>query len=222
MTARSLTLPTWRRLLVGIAGAAVVSAIFFPVYIAGATTTGLFDRRFHLYANWELVMPFWPPMVMAYLSMYVLFVLPPFQLDERELIVLVKRLVMGSLIGGAVFLCLPSEIGFVERTDASVWQPLFDAIYAVDSRANAVPSFHVIYTASILLAFMDVATTRLRIVYLTWLLVVCASTLLTHRHHLLDVAGGLAIALAVRAFIRTQPRATVSAMKAYPLTGAAP
>ena len=43
-----------------------------------------------------------------------------------------------------------------------VWQPLYDLIYAVDLRSNAVPSFHVIYTASILLALMAVATPRLR------------------------------------------------------------
>jgi membrane-associated phospholipid phosphatase len=31
-----------------------------------------------------------------------------------------------------------------------------------------------------------------------WLILVCASTVLTHRHHLLDVASGIAIALAAR------------------------
>jgi membrane-associated phospholipid phosphatase len=45
---------------------------------------------------------------------------------------------------------------------------------------------------------MAVATARLRWVYLAWLAIVCASTVLTHRHHLLDVAAGLAIAVAVR------------------------
>ena len=71
---------------------------------------------------------------------------------------------------------------------------------------NAVPSFHVIYTASILLAFIDVASPRLRIAYLAWLVAVCASTLLTHRHHLIDVASGLAIAFAVRALLRSRAR----------------
>jgi hypothetical protein len=198
MTGRPLGIPTWRGLAVGILGAAVVSLVFFPIYLGGASTTGLLGHRLPLYASWELALPFWPPMILCYLSMFVLFVIPPLQLDEQELIELVRRLVIASVIGGVVFFCLPAEVGFAERHDAGLWQPLYDMVYAVDGRANAVPSFHVIYTASILIAFIDVATPRLRIAYAVWLVVVCASTVLTHRHHLLDVTFGLAIALAVR------------------------
>jgi membrane-associated phospholipid phosphatase len=202
VTGRPPTIPTLRRFAVGILGAAVVSLAFFPIYLGGATTTGLLGHRLDLYAGWELALPFWPPMIVFYLSMFVLFVMPPWQLDEPELIELVRRLVIASVIGGVVFFCLPTEVGFAERTDAGLWQPLYNAIYAVDGRANAVPSFHVIYTASILIAFIAVATPRLRIVYALWLVVVCASTVLTHRHHMLDVASGLAIALAVRGLAR--------------------
>ena len=141
-------------------------------------------------------------MIVAYLSMFALFLMPPMQLEPGELADLARRLVIASLIGGVVFFCLPSEIGFAERTDAGIWQPAYDFLYAIDDRFNAVPSFHVIYTASILLAFIDVALPRLRIAYVAWLILVCASTVLTHRHHLIDVVSGLAIAFAVRALLR--------------------
>jgi len=198
MTGRPLTFPTWKRLTTGLIGALVVSLVFFPIYIGGGISTGLLGHWLHLYAGFELALPFWPAMIVAYLSMFALFLLPPFQLDESELVELARRLVWASIAGGVVFLCLPSTIGFAERTDAGLWQPLYDVIYALDGRANAVPSFHVIYTSSILLALMDVATPRLRLAYAFWLVLVCASTVLTHRHHLIDVATGLAIALAVR------------------------
>ena len=114
-----------------------------------------------------------------------------------------RRLVVASLIGGLVFLALPAQLGF-RRAHAmpASGSRLYDGIYRIDNRFNTVPSFHVIYTASILLAFIEVATPRLRRLYLAWLVVVCASTVLTHRHHLLDVAAGLAIAVAVRAVFR--------------------
>jgi membrane-associated phospholipid phosphatase len=57
---------------------------------------------------------------------------------------------------------------------------------------------------------MDVATPRLRILYVLWLVVVCASTVLTHRHHLLDVAGGIAITLAARRLRRAAAPSTQS------------
>jgi len=198
MTGRPLSFPTWTRLWTGILGALVVSLAFFPIYIGGSMTTGVLGQRLHLYAAFELALPFWPAMIVAYLSMFVLFLLPAFQLNESELWELVGRLVVASILGGLVFLVLPSEIGFPEHTGAGRWQPLYDLIYVVDGRANAAPSFHVIYTSTILLALMNVTTPRLRVLYALWLVVVCASTVLTHRHHLLDVASGIAITLAAR------------------------
>jgi PAP2 superfamily protein len=198
MSGRPPSIPTWPRLWTGILGALVVSLAFFPIYIGGSMSTGILGQRLHLYAAFELALPFWPAMIVAYLSMFALFLVPAFQLDERELWTLVGRLVVASILGGLVFLVLPSEVGFAERTDAGRWQPLFAMIHAVDGRANAAPSFHVIYTSTILLALMDAATPKLRILYTLWLVVICASTVLTHRHHLLDVASGLAITLAVR------------------------
>jgi hypothetical protein len=198
MSGRPLSFPTWTRLGTGILGALIVSLAFFPIYIGGDMATGVLGHRLHLYASCELAFPFWSAMVVAYLSMFVLFLVPAFQLNERELWALVGRLVVASILGGLAFLLFPSEIGFIEHSDAGRWQPLYDLIYGVDARANAVPSFHVIYTSTILLALMDVATPRLRILYALWLIVICASTVLTHRHHLLDVASGVAITLAVR------------------------
>ena len=198
MSGRPLSFPTCARLWTGILGALIVSLAFFPIYVGGSMTTGVLGQRLHLYAAFELALPFWPAMIIAYLSMFALFLLPTFQLDERELWALVQRLVAASILGGLVLLLLPSEIGFPEHTDAGRWQALYDLVYSVDGRANAAPSFHVIYTSTILLALMDVATPRLRILYGLWLVVVCASTVLTHRHHLLDVAGGIAITLAAQ------------------------
>src|SRR6185295_12290110 len=134
-----------------------------------AAVTAARPNRWHLYADWELMVPFVPFMIVPYLSMFVLFVLPPFQLDERELQALTTRLILASLLGGMVFLALPAQMGFVPRTDARTWQGIYSAIYKIDGPFNTVPSFHVIYTASILLAMMEVATPALRRAYLAWL-----------------------------------------------------
>jgi membrane-associated phospholipid phosphatase len=209
MTGRPLSWPSWERLAAGITGALIVSAAFFPIYLGGAAVAGLQDHRLHLYAGFELAIPFWPVMIVPYLSMFVLFVIPPLQLEARELTHLVWRLVIASLAGGVIFLCLPSEIGFADRSDAGFWQPLYDGIYSIDGHFNAVPSFHVIYTASILLAMAEAATPRLRIGYFLWLVLVCASTVLTHRHQLIDVASGLAIAFAARAVTRARASAGI-------------
>jgi hypothetical protein len=202
MIPRWLSWPTPGRFAAGLSGALRVSLAFFPVYTGCAAVTAARAGRWHPYADWELAIPFVPFMVVPYLSMFVLFLLPPFQLEEPELRALAARLVVASLLGGMVFLAVPAEMGFVPRSDAGMWQPIYSAIYRIDGPFNTVPSFHVIYTTSILLAMIEVATPGLRRVYLAWLVAVCASTVLTHRHHLLDLAGGLGLALAVPLLLR--------------------
>lgn len=209
MTTRGITWPTWGRLTAGLAGALRVSLVFFPVYIGCSAVTAARAAHWHPYASWELGIPFVPFMIVPYLSMFVLFVLPPLQLDEPELRALTARLIVGSLLGGLVFLALPAEMGFATHDDAGRWQGIYSALYRIDGPFNTIPSFHVIYTVSILLAMIEVATPGLRRVYVAWLVVVCASTVLTHRHHLLDVVAGLALAFAAPALLRGPARRRV-------------
>ncbi|HUR20324.1 MAG TPA: hypothetical protein VMZ90_05905, partial [Vicinamibacterales bacterium] len=178
-----------------------MSLAFFPIYLGCAALTAARASHWHLYANWELQIPFVPFMIVPYLSMFVLFLLPPFQLNAPELRALTARLIVSSVVGAMVFLVLPARMGFVPRDDAQMWQRIYSAIYRIDGPFNTVPSFHVIYTSSILLAMIDVATPALRRAYVAWLVLVCASTVLTHRHHLLDVATGMTISLAAPAFL---------------------
>ena len=81
MSGRPLSVPTWSRLWAGVLGALVVSLAFFPIYVGGSMTTGVLGQRLHLYADFEPALPFWPAMIVAYLSMFVLFLVPAFQLD---------------------------------------------------------------------------------------------------------------------------------------------
>jgi membrane-associated phospholipid phosphatase len=202
VTSRHISWPTRSRIAAGLTGASWVALIFFPVYLGCAAVTAARPGHWHPYASWELGIPFVPAMIVPYLSMFVLFLLPPLQLDETELRALTARLIVASLLGGAMFLVLPAQMGFPTHDDAGRWQGIYSTLYRIDGPFNTVPSFHVIYTASILLAMIEAATPRLRRVYLAWLVVVCASTVLTHRHHLLDVAAGLALAFATPALLR--------------------
>jgi len=190
----------------------MVAAVFFPVYL-GASAAAQHAECWRLYADWERSLPFWPFMIVPYLSLFVLFLMPPLQLEVRELRALTWRLVGASLAGGALLALFPSRVGFVEHHDAGVFQGLYDAMYRADPPVNAAPSFHVLYTAIILLAMRDAAVPALRRAWLGWLVLVCASTVLTHRHHLLDVAFGLALAVAARA---VPPRALKEAAPCDP------
>jgi membrane-associated phospholipid phosphatase len=56
-----------------------------------------------------------------------------------------------------------------------------------------------------LLGCSEGAARPLKWIYAGWLIVLSASTILVHQHHLLDVATGLALAVAVRRMVPLKP-----------------
>ena len=176
-----------------------VGVAFFAVYPTMNWLTSLRARPWHLYLPAELRIPFLPQLVWAYLSMYLLFLLPLFLLPPERMPILGRQLIAGSVISAAIFLLLPAELGFPRQLPGGApYDAIFAGIFGVDRPYNLVPSLHVIFSTAIALACADVVRPALRIALLAWLVVIVASTVLVHQHHLIDVAAALAIVFALR------------------------
>ncbi|MDR2187835.1 MAG: hypothetical protein LBE62_07240 [Azonexus sp.] len=179
--------------------AAWVAVAFFTVYPACNGFSAQRDpaswRRFYLAA--ELHVPLMPQFIWVYLSMYALFLLPPFFLDVAALQRLGKRLIAGTLLSGAIFLLFPAPIGFIRvLPEDPLYAAIFARIFALDPPFNTVPSLHVVFSALIVGALAYSAQCRwLRGVWYGWLALICLSTLLVHQHHVADIAAGLLLAL---------------------------
>jgi hypothetical protein len=176
-----------------------VGIAFFAVYPTMNWITSLRPGPFHLYLPAELAIPFIPQFIWAYLSMYVLFLLPPFFIPAPHMPPLGKQLIAGSLISAVLFLLAPAELGFVRVVPAHApYAALYAGVFGVDRPYNLVPSLHVIYSSAIVLACADFARPAARAGFLVWLVVIVASTVFVHQHHLLDVAAALAIVFLLR------------------------
>jgi membrane-associated phospholipid phosphatase len=188
-----LMFPGWERfrryLLLGLG----LNLLFFLVYGGLNLLTSLRSQRFHLYMDWELRIPFWPEMILGYASLLVLFLLPPFALSAAALNRLARRFVIATLIAAVAFLLFPAQLGFERPEPPGVYGPVYRLLYALDFPHNLVPSLHVAYSTLTLAALGSVSSAWLRSLLALWLGVICLSTLLVHQHHLLDVAGGLAL-----------------------------
>ncbi len=80
--------------------------------------------RVHLDA--ELAMPFVPPLILAYLSLNLIFIPAPFILrTRRELQALALSLVVMTTVAGIGFLLFPAELAYSSR-DPGAWSVLFD------------------------------------------------------------------------------------------------
>ncbi len=180
-----------------------VGVAFFSIYPTCNWLTARRATAYGLYTDWELSLPFIPAFIWVYLSMYVLFLLPPFFLGPAGLRLLGRRLVWATLAAGLAFLLVPGQLGFPRIAPAGdgLLTPLYEQLFAVDLPHNLVPSLHVAFSALILLALIGAAA-ALRWLWWPWLGLICASTLFVHQHHLLDVFAGLALALACHHLIK--------------------
>jgi len=176
-----------------------IAVAFFSVYPTLNWITSLRAQRWHLYVPAELSIPFVPEFIWAYLSMFVLFVIPPFLLPAARMPALGKQLIAGTVLCGLVFLLLPAELGFARETPATPgYAKIYAALFGLDRPYNLVPSLHVYFSAAIALACAVAARPLTRTLLLVWLGVIVSSTLLTHQHHVVDIVAAFALLLIVR------------------------
>ena len=174
-----------------------ISIAFFTVYPLCNWVTSKRDSTFDLYLGFELHAPFVPEFIWAYLSLYVLFIIPPFFLGRLQLEILGKQLLAATILSGIVFLLFPATLGFERSSPLDpFYSALFDNLFAVDLPHNMVPSLHVAFSALILLTLAKyVEHISAKAIFRIWLVLICVSTILVHQHHMLDVATGLLVAI---------------------------
>ena len=180
-----------------------VGVTFFSIYPSCNWLTSHRTDYFNLYIASELSFPFVPEFMLAYLSMYILFAMPPLFLGVVELTALGKQLIFGTLISGLIFLFLPTKLRFIRSVPQDgFYGPLYSNLFSLDMPHNMVPSLHVVFSALILFAIAaTMRTMAQKLFWYGWLVLICASTLFVHQHHLLDVITGLAIAGLLRKVI---------------------
>jgi len=183
--------------------AGMAGVAFFAVYPTLNWYTALRPNRLHLFVSPELRIPFVPQFIWAYLSMYVLFLMPLFLLPAARMPALGKQLLAGTLVSGLLFLLLPADLGFMRVVPADpVYANIYASIFGIDRPHNLVPSLHVIWSSAIILACADIARPPVRIFLYVWLAIVVISTVLVHQHHILDVAAATPLVFILRLLYR--------------------
>lgn len=177
------------------------AVLFFPMYLCAGFVSAWSGRAFHLYLPFETQIPLIPWMIIPYFSLYTVFLVPLFLVPAQEMPGLTRQSVATLLIAFGAFLLVPGQLGFTREPVDGVFGPLFDVMARVDTPHNLVPSLHVAFAALILWGCAARAPWWVRWIFAGWLLLLAVSTVLVHQHHLVDVATGLTLAVAVRRLI---------------------
>ncbi|MEO7651106.1 MAG: Ser/Thr and Tyr protein phosphatase [Bryobacteraceae bacterium] len=183
--------PLKRRLLVYVAWSIPLTLLFVISYGTTNWLAAQRPQRLHLYADWELGIPFVPWMIGVYLSFNAMMMLPVFVLTVREIHRLAAAFALATLAGSVGHSLLPGQLGWAR--EAHVSGP-FAMLYLLDRPHNLVPSLHVAYSVmGGLIVWRRATSAPLRWGTAGWTCALAASVLLIHQHHLLDVVTGAAL-----------------------------
>lgn len=183
-------------------------ALFFLVYFGADRLVAHRGDAVSPAFAFEAAIPFIPWTIVPYQSVFQIFVLPLFQLTAREIDALSRQSTATLLAAGAAFLALPTHLAYRQEEVAGLFAPLYAFLFSIDAVHNCAPSLHVAFAALILLACRDRAAPAMASIYALWLAALAIATLTTHRHHILDVATGLMLAVAIRHVIPLGATAT--------------
>lgn len=191
--------PLADRLRVFLVRGTLVGVTFFGIYPLSNWITSHRAEPRALFLTAELQLPLVPAFIWVYLSMYALFVLPPFFLGIGQLKRLANELIGATIAAGLIFLLVPARLGFPRVVpDSPTYQQLFTTLFSIDKPFNLVPSLHVVYSTIICASLAERASLWTKALLYSWLILLLSSTVLVHQHQVLDVATGAALAILAR------------------------
>jgi len=141
----------------------------------------------------DAAVPFLPWSILVYWSYYLLFLLAAWFLAPRPYLRVVGAVVLASVLSWLCFALWPAH---VPRPDphslAEPWRSLYGHLHAIDPPGNSLPSLHV---ALSLLVSWQLRRWPGGWLWPAWGSLVALSTLTTRQHVVLDLAGGVGLAL---------------------------
>ena len=177
----------------------VLVTVWFGIVYGGADwITAQRTTRVRIHLDAELSLPLIPAFTVGYMSIYPLFLAAPYVLrTRRELTTLAIDLSLAILFAGIVFLLVPAQLAFAPPQNLGPWEGLFRFADRLNLDYNLVPSLHVALSVICIEMFAPHATPTGRVALRGWGLLIAASTVFTHQHHLLDAITGYVLALAL-------------------------
>ena len=209
-----LAWPGWRYVKFAWLLSVVVSLWFGFIFVGADWFTGLRALRVRVHLDAELHIPLIPAFTLVYMSIYVLFFAVPFVLrTRREIITLAFAQTLAISLAGICFLLIPAQLAYAPATDSElgVWKGLFRFADRINLDYNLVPSLHVALSIICIELFTVHAGWKGKVLLRAWGVLIAASTLFTHQHHLLDVLTGYLLALAMVKFVSCLPLRTAAA-----------
>ena len=197
--------PGWAHLRIAWLQTVLVSAWFAFVFGGANWVNAQRAPRVRVHFDAELQIPLIPSFTLIYMSIYGLFLVAPFVLRTgREITNLAVAQTITITVAGIGFLLIPAKLAFPVATDSElgIWRGMFRLADRLNLDYNLVPSLHVALSVVCVELFVPHANLGGKILLRTWAVLIAASTVFTHQHHVVDAVTGFLLALAVVKIMR--------------------
>ena len=172
----------------------------FYIFYGGASfATDLHDLRFSWFFEFEKHIPFITEMAVFYFLLIPGIMLSPFIIRQRHAYLHYSaRLIFQIVIAAAFFLMLPLADGFPVTPPEGIVRPVFQLADKLNLDHNYFPSVHVSYALTTAQVYgWRTPSFGLRCAIYSMAGLVIVATLFTHQHHLIDIMGGVVLALVI-------------------------
>lgn len=176
---------------------AIVLCCFLVTYLTANELASQNPNRYHMYTDRELEIPLVPWMIVVYLSYVGVFLLLPLIMKSGKSIAnLAYGFLAAILVSTIVFVTWPGQLGYVRPEYVPGFDFLYQSLFAIDHPHNLYPSLHVTFSSLTAMAMAHQARVRwFRLAIALWAVLIAASVVLVHQHHLFDIATGLVLAI---------------------------
>lgn len=188
---RHFELPNIRDFVVFMIYGVLLMGFFIVVYGTTNHQAAFADQVHRLYWEWETGLPLVASMILVYFSLNLLTGVTLFFLKGREIHFLALTFAAAILLAGSVFHFFPTTGGFERAGVSTPWADWYAFLYSWDGPFNLFPSLHITLSSVSVFCISKGISKRSRMILFSWLGLICASVVLTHQHHLIDVVGGL-------------------------------
>jgi membrane-associated phospholipid phosphatase len=169
------------------------SVLFVSVY--GFTNWLALKHTWHfeLFHPLELQIPLIPAFILGYVSLNVLMWVPAFSMSIDQLHALNRAMTWATLIAGLFFLLMPAPVGFIRTDVTGFFASFYQKLYHLDEKTNTFPSLHITFSFLFVRIILETIK-KYHVFFWAWFCLIAVSVLLTHQHHLIDIAGGILLA----------------------------
>lgn len=181
----------------------LVLSVFLATYLTANKLAAQNQHRYEMFMDWELEIPLVPWMIVVYLSYVGVFLLLPLIMKSGHAIICLAYGFLASiLVSTVVFVAFPGELGYHRPEYIAGFDFMFQMLYEVDKPHNLYPSLHVTFSSLTALGMAH----QVRIPWFRWAIggwavLIAASVVLVHQHHIFDIITGLILAFSCYRFV---------------------